>query len=162
MSRTFAYARVSTVGQTTENQLREIAAAGFGVLCYIPLVWITWRLHAVLDSAHPSPYFGSGGGVVSIVRDGAPKVIATCSTGYESTDEQCPDPDDDAETRAIAHWNTSPTDSSFWTDGVHHKAVKYDADLDPTDIDQPWFNECLTSSVYPPPPAISPNLAPKK
>lgn len=31
MSRTFAYARVSTVGQTTENQLREIAAAGFAV-----------------------------------------------------------------------------------------------------------------------------------
>ena len=31
MSRTFAYARVSTAGQTTENQVREIAAAGFMV-----------------------------------------------------------------------------------------------------------------------------------
>lgn len=31
MSRTFAYARVSTTGQTTENQLQEIAAAGFAV-----------------------------------------------------------------------------------------------------------------------------------
>lgn len=31
MSRTFAYARVSTSGQTTENQVREIAAAGFTV-----------------------------------------------------------------------------------------------------------------------------------
>lgn len=31
MSRTFAYARVSTVGQTPENQIREIKAAGFGV-----------------------------------------------------------------------------------------------------------------------------------
>ena len=31
MSRTFAYARGSTAGQTTENQLREIAAAGFAV-----------------------------------------------------------------------------------------------------------------------------------
>ena len=29
MSRTFAYLRVSTVDQTTENQLREIEAAGF-------------------------------------------------------------------------------------------------------------------------------------
>lgn len=46
----------------------QIAAAGLGVLCYIPLVWLTWRLHAVLDSAHPSPYFGSGGGVVSVER----------------------------------------------------------------------------------------------
>src|SRR4051812_11006394 len=31
MSRTFVYARVSTAGQTTENQVREIAAAGFSV-----------------------------------------------------------------------------------------------------------------------------------
>ena len=31
MPRTFAYARVSTAGQTTENQLHEIEAAGFKV-----------------------------------------------------------------------------------------------------------------------------------
>ena len=31
MPRTFAYVRVSTVGQTVENQVREIAAAGFAV-----------------------------------------------------------------------------------------------------------------------------------
>ncbi|MBZ5792650.1 recombinase family protein [Burkholderia contaminans] len=31
MSRTFAYARVSTTGQTAANQLREIEAAGFSV-----------------------------------------------------------------------------------------------------------------------------------
>jgi putative DNA-invertase from lambdoid prophage Rac len=31
MARTFAYLRVSTAGQTTENQLREIEAAGFTV-----------------------------------------------------------------------------------------------------------------------------------
>ena len=31
MSRTFAYARVSTIEQTPENQVREIQAAGFGV-----------------------------------------------------------------------------------------------------------------------------------
>jgi putative DNA-invertase from lambdoid prophage Rac len=31
MSRTFAYCRVSTAGQTTENQVREIEAAGFSV-----------------------------------------------------------------------------------------------------------------------------------
>ena len=31
MARTFAYLRVSTAGQTTDNQLREIEAAGFAV-----------------------------------------------------------------------------------------------------------------------------------
>ncbi|MEE4452557.1 recombinase family protein [Novosphingobium resinovorum] len=31
MARTFAYCRVSTADQTTENQVREIAAAGFSV-----------------------------------------------------------------------------------------------------------------------------------
>src|SRR4051812_2582727 len=31
MPRTFAYLRVSTTGQTTDNQLQEIAAAGFEV-----------------------------------------------------------------------------------------------------------------------------------
>ena len=31
MSRTFAYARVSTIEQTPENQIREIEAEGFGV-----------------------------------------------------------------------------------------------------------------------------------
>ena len=31
MSHTFAYVRVSTAGQTTENQLTEINAAGFQV-----------------------------------------------------------------------------------------------------------------------------------
>ena len=31
MPRTFTYVRVSTVGQTTENQVREIEAAGFKV-----------------------------------------------------------------------------------------------------------------------------------
>jgi predicted site-specific integrase-resolvase len=31
MPRTFLYARVSTAGQTTENQIREVEAAGFKV-----------------------------------------------------------------------------------------------------------------------------------
>jgi putative DNA-invertase from lambdoid prophage Rac len=31
MSRTFAYCRVSTVGQTTENQVQEIKSAGFDI-----------------------------------------------------------------------------------------------------------------------------------
>jgi putative DNA-invertase from lambdoid prophage Rac len=32
MTRVFAYCRVSTSGQTTDNQIQEIAAAGFHVM----------------------------------------------------------------------------------------------------------------------------------
>ncbi|WP_029314414.1 recombinase family protein [Acidiphilium angustum] len=31
MARTFLYTRVSTIGQTTENQISEVKAAGFSV-----------------------------------------------------------------------------------------------------------------------------------
>ena len=31
MPRTFVYVRVSTAGQTTENQIQEIEAAGFAI-----------------------------------------------------------------------------------------------------------------------------------
>ena len=34
MSRTFAYARCLIAGQTTENQMREIAQAGFDIPSY--------------------------------------------------------------------------------------------------------------------------------
>jgi putative DNA-invertase from lambdoid prophage Rac len=40
MPRTFAYVRVSTTGQTTGNQLGEIAAAGFTIeRCRNPTIY---------------------------------------------------------------------------------------------------------------------------
>ena len=40
MPRTFAYVRVSTTGQTTDNQLWEIAAAGFTIeRCRNPTIY---------------------------------------------------------------------------------------------------------------------------
>ena len=62
MPRTFAYVRVSTTGQTTENQIQEIEAAGFQVKprrivtdtvsgstaiaqrCGFPGLWTSWNL----------------------------------------------------------------------------------------------------------------------
>jgi hypothetical protein len=46
MSRVFAYCRVSTVDQTTENQVREIAGAGFAVA---PSFGHTASLHGSCD-----------------------------------------------------------------------------------------------------------------
>jgi len=38
MSRVFAYCRVSTIEQTTDNQVQEIAAAGFKVTTHRTIV----------------------------------------------------------------------------------------------------------------------------
>jgi hypothetical protein len=51
MPRTFAYVRISTTGQTTENQLHEIEAAGFTVVSVArrPRFWLSraWRSRAI-------------------------------------------------------------------------------------------------------------------
>jgi len=47
---------------------QQVYAAAAGVLCYVPLTLITWRLHGVLDAAQPSPYFGTGVESVTIER----------------------------------------------------------------------------------------------
>jgi uncharacterized protein YecT (DUF1311 family) len=87
---------------------------------------------------------------VRVIENDLPKIIASCSTGYTSTTEECPDPDNDSETAAVAHWNTTPALSDgalapppggFW---------KYDPDIVPSIVDRPWMHDCLFSPNYPP------------
>lgn len=59
MSRVFAYCRVSTFDQTTENQAREIAAAGFKITPQRTIVEtvsgsVGASIHRCLDLASPS------------------------------------------------------------------------------------------------------------
>lgn len=50
---------------------------------------------------------------VSVLKNGEPKVVATCSTGYATTSEQCPLPDADVWNKLDSHWNTTPAPSDY-------------------------------------------------
>jgi uncharacterized protein YecT (DUF1311 family) len=98
--------------------------------------------------------------LVSVLRNGEPKPVASCATGYASTDEPCPEPDDAAETRAVAHWNTKPADDlpiqpagRLW---------KYDPDIEPDQIARQWMQDCLFAPTYPPPEVSRPDSGSKK
>ena len=86
-----------------------------------------------------------------VLKNGKPQPVATCSTGYASTNEQCPEPDDDPQTRATSHWNTNPNpvpdDSPTLGPG---KFSKYDPDVGPEVIKQSWMQDCLFAPVFPP------------
>ena len=75
--------------------------------------------------------------------------MASCSTGYAETSEQCPEPDDDAETKAVAHWNTNPEPSNELPTPHASGLWKYDPDIDPRITDQPWMRARLFGSTYP-------------
>jgi hypothetical protein len=95
-------------------------------------------------SGHTTEYH-----LVSVLKNGTPDVVAACSTGYASTDAQCPDPDDDAETKAISHWNTKPEASDYLP--KPDDLWKYDPDVEPDFIAQAWMNDCVSAATYPPP-----------
>jgi uncharacterized protein YecT (DUF1311 family) len=94
---------------------------------------------------------------VSILKNGEPKVVATCSTGYATTSEQCPEPDDDVWTKLDAHWNTAPDPSEPLPTSDVANLWKFDPDIDPSATDREWMHDCLFTSTYPPPQASRPS-----
>jgi uncharacterized protein YecT (DUF1311 family) len=100
--------------------------------------------------------------LVSIVKDGEPKPVANCSTGYASTNEQCPEPDDDAETKAVAHWNTNPLSAKDLPTPHAGRLWKYDPDAGPKAAGDPWMHDCLFAPTYPPPELSRPSSAREK
>lgn len=91
---------------------------------------------------------------VSVLRNGRPLVVATCSTGHVSKDEQCPLPDGDVWNKLDGRWNTTPILSEFlpvWGTG---DLWKYDPDVPPNAADQKWMQECLFAPTYPPGPGV--------
>jgi uncharacterized protein YecT (DUF1311 family) len=100
--------------------------------------------------------------LVSLLKNGEPKPVASCSTGYAGTNEPCPEPDDDSAARALAHWNTNPQPSNDLPAPHAGNLWKYEPDIDPKITDQPWMRDCLFAPVYPPPDISRSNSAPKK
>jgi uncharacterized protein YecT (DUF1311 family) len=88
--------------------------------------------------------------LVSVLTNNEPKPVASCATDYAETSEQCPEPDDDAKTRTVAHWNTNPAPSGELPTPRASALWKYDPDVDPGITDQPWMRDCLFASTYPP------------
>ena len=99
--------------------------------------------------------------LVSVVKDGEPKPVASCSIGYASTDTLCPDPALDDTDKARARWKMKPdvTAELGLLPGTG-KIWKYDPDLTSLQYEQPWMNECLFTPVFPPPEPSRPSSTP--
>ena len=92
---------------------------------------------------------------VSVVKNGKPVVVATCSTGHVSTNEQCPLPDADVWNKLDARWNTSPVPSDHLPAWDVGDLWKYDPDIGLYATDPRWMRDCLFAPTYPPTPGAS-------
>jgi hypothetical protein len=92
---------------------------------------------------------------VSVLKDGEPKVVATCSTGYATTSEQCPLPDADVWNKLDGRWNTTPAPSDNLPTLGAGDLWKYDPDISPNATDQRWMRDCLFAPTYSPPQEVS-------
>lgn len=94
---------------------------------------------------------------VSVLKNGEPKVLATCSIGDGETNERCPKPDGDVRTKLDAHWNTTPDPSELRPTPRVADLWKFDPDLDPGVTDRAWMHDCVSGSIYPPSSESRPN-----
>jgi uncharacterized protein YecT (DUF1311 family) len=92
---------------------------------------------------------------VSVLKNGEPKVVATCSTGHAARSEQCPLPDGDVWNKLDGHWNTTPTPSDYFPTLDTVDLWKYDPDFSPNLADQRWMQDCLFAPTYAPPLEVS-------
>jgi uncharacterized protein YecT (DUF1311 family) len=88
---------------------------------------------------------------VSVLENGEPTVVATCSTGHATTSEQCPLPDADVWNKLDGHWNITPALSDHLPTLDAGDLWKYDPDFSPNLTDQRWMQDCLFAQTYPPP-----------
>jgi uncharacterized protein YecT (DUF1311 family) len=115
-------------------------------ICSVGLDW---------TSGHTTDYR-----LVSVVQNGEPRPVATCAIGYSPTRERCPDPDNDAEAKAAAHWNTNPQPFDALPEPTTEGLWKYDPDIALNA--QPWMDQCTSSAIYPPPEQSRSDPAPVK
>ncbi|GLH77398.1 hypothetical protein SSBR45G_23060 [Bradyrhizobium sp. SSBR45G] len=88
---------------------------------------------------------------LDVVKDGRASPKASCAIGYSANDDKCPEPDDDAEAKRMAHWAVVPSGAAGTAAPAPDKRWKYDPDADDRLADQPWMEDCLFAPVFPPP-----------
>jgi uncharacterized protein YecT (DUF1311 family) len=98
--------------------------------------------------------------LVSVVENGMPRAVASCSIGYASTDELCAEPYLSGESKSTAHWNTNPLVMDVSPIPGTEDLWRYDPDLVPEQYDQSWMNDCLFAPVFPPPELSRANATP--
>jgi uncharacterized protein YecT (DUF1311 family) len=87
---------------------------------------------------------------LDVVKDGRAIPKASCVIGDFAGDDKCPEPDDDAEAKATAHWTMVPSGSAGSAAPAQDQRWKYEPDADPRLADQPWMQDCLFAPVFPP------------
>ena len=85
--------------------------------------------------------------LVSDLVSGKPKPKASCFWGYAESTEICPGADDLNE--AGAHWNTNPRLNDNFSVPFETKPWKFDPDVEISDLDYGWVEQCLRDSVFP-------------
>jgi len=88
--------------------------------------------------------------LVSILKDGEPKLVAICSIGPDTTTARCPEPGDNATIWGDARWNTNPASSNDLPPPYTGDLWKFDPEIDVDAIDKPWMHDCLFAASYPP------------
>jgi uncharacterized protein YecT (DUF1311 family) len=100
---------------------------------------------------------------VSVLKNGKPEPVASCTAYFVDMGERCPEPDDDDETKALSHWNINPKPSGDYLPAPRAGDLwKYDPDIEPDLTGQPWMNDCLTASTYPPPEVSRASSSPRE
>jgi uncharacterized protein YecT (DUF1311 family) len=90
---------------------------------------------------------------VANVTDGKATMIATCSLGYTSTSERCPEPTDSAEERNTNRWNLHPVETDATPPLKRYGSLHGGMNRDPDDMEESngetWLRDCLTDPNYP-------------
>ncbi|CCD84132.1 conserved protein of unknown function [Bradyrhizobium sp. ORS 285] len=88
---------------------------------------------------------------LDVVKDGLASPKASCAIRDFAGDDKCPEPDDDADTKDIAHWTIASPGAASVPAPTPERRWKYDPDADARLDNQPWMQDCLFAPVFPPP-----------
>ncbi|WP_257168497.1 lysozyme inhibitor LprI family protein [Bradyrhizobium sp. SRS-191] len=106
-------------------------------ICSVSLEWASGHISEVRS--------------LDVVKDGRASPKASCAIRDFVGDDKCPEPDDDVDVKAIAHWTTASPGAAAAPAPAREQRWTYDPDVDARLEDQPWMEDCLFAPVFPPP-----------